>query len=287
MKGYGLDGLEKKVPHDKTKPDPFTMTRKEESMAKSGSIPKLLPSDAHLSFKPDVDYRKSLNNFYKAKSAAELNKSKVSTTKKAEGIKEMNFKDSMMKEKKILLEQKKEAKKKERYENIKAEFQDKMKNYREEEDGRIRDHYDRKIDKNGEPLEHITKELLEEKVRKRQMALKHEEEIYKDNIKNMEERVRSRDMLITNYDEKNNKRRTRAKLLLTQYNDMVKNGFANPAKFLTQEELMLIEEERMRNDLLDTRQLMAMKKNKKDRLDKLNGARTLKDDDKREIQRLE
>jgi len=102
----------------------------------------------------------------------------------------------------------------------------------------------------------------------------------------MEERVRSRDMLITNYDEKNNKRRTRAKLLLTQYNDMVKNGFANPAKFLTQEELMLIEEERMRNDLLDTRQLLAMQKNKKDRLKVLNGSR-LKDEDKREIQRLE
>jgi len=102
----------------------------------------------------------------------------------------------------------------------------------------------------------------------------------------MEERVRSRDMLITNYDEKNNKRRTRAKLLLTQYNDMVKNGFANPAKFLTQEELMLIEEERMRNDMLDTRQLIAMQKNKKDRLKVLNGSR-LKDEDKREIQRLE
>jgi len=67
---------------------------------------------------------------------------------------------------------------------------------------------------------------------------------------------------------------------------MVKNGFANPAKFLTQEELMLIEEERMRNDLLDTRQLLAMQKNKKDRLKVLNGSR-LKDEDKREIQRLE
>jgi hypothetical protein len=67
---------------------------------------------------------------------------------------------------------------------------------------------------------------------------------------------------------------------------MVKNGFANPAKFLTQEELMLIEEERMRNDMLDTRQLIAMPKNKKDRLKVLNGSR-LKDEDKREIQRLE
>lgn len=67
---------------------------------------------------------------------------------------------------------------------------------------------------------------------------------------------------------------------------MVKNGFANPAKFLTQEELMLIEEERMRNDMLDTRQLIAMQKNKKDRLKVLNGSR-LKDEDKREIQRLE
>lgn len=63
VNGYEIDGYANKVPHEKTKPDPFTMTRKEESMAKSGSIPKLMPSDAHLKFKPEVDYRKSLNNF--------------------------------------------------------------------------------------------------------------------------------------------------------------------------------------------------------------------------------
>lgn len=57
-----------------------------------------------------------------------MNKSKVSTTKKAEGIKELNFKESMIKEKKLLAEQKKEAKKKERYEQLKSEFQEKMKN---------------------------------------------------------------------------------------------------------------------------------------------------------------
>jgi len=74
---------------------------------------------------------------------------------------------------------------------------------------------------------------------------------------------------------------------LNQYNDMVKNGFANPAKFLTQEELMLIEEERMRNDMLDIRQLKALQKNKKDRLEQLHGSRTLKDEEKREIQRIE
>jgi len=57
-----------------------------------------------------------------------LNKSKVSTTKKAEGIKELNFKETMLKEKQLLAEQKKDAKKKERYEQLKTEFQDKMKN---------------------------------------------------------------------------------------------------------------------------------------------------------------
>lgn len=77
VNGYGLDGPENLIPHEKTKPDPFTMTRKEESMAKSGKIPNILnSSSSHLTFKPAVDYRKSLNSFYKAKSTAELNKSK-------------------------------------------------------------------------------------------------------------------------------------------------------------------------------------------------------------------
>jgi len=75
--------------------------------------------------------------------------------------------------------------------------------------------------------------------------------------------------------------------LLSQYNDMVKNGFANPSKFLTQEELMLIEEEKLRQNLLDNKSLRALQKNKKDRHEKLLQSRTLKDDDKREIKRLE
>jgi hypothetical protein len=68
---------------------------------------------------------------------------------------------------------------------------------------------------------------------------------------------------------------------------MVKNGFANPSKFLTQEELMLIEEEKLRQNLLDNKSLRALQKNKKDRHEKLLQSRTLKDDDKREIKRLE
>lgn len=75
--------------------------------------------------------------------------------------------------------------------------------------------------------------------------------------------------------------------MLSQYNDMVKNGFANPSKFLTQEELMLIEEEKLRKNLLDNKSLRALQKNKKDRHEKLLQSRTLKDDDKREIKRLE
>jgi len=41
---------------------------------------------------------------------------------------------------------------------------------------------------------------------------------------------------------------------------MVKNGFANPSKFLTQEELMLIEEEKLRQNLLDNKSLRALQK---------------------------
>lgn len=68
---------------------------------------------------------------------------------------------------------------------------------------------------------------------------------------------------------------------------MLKNGFANPSKFLTAEELMLIEEERLRQNLLSDKQMRALQKNKRDRLTKLQGGRTLKDADRAEIQRLE
>jgi len=103
-------------------------------------VPKFLPTDASLTFKSDVNYKKSLHSFYKAKSECERNKSVVSTTKKAEAIKEMNFKEFAKKEQEKLKEEKEKAKKKERYESLKAEFQEKMKNYREEEESRIKDH---------------------------------------------------------------------------------------------------------------------------------------------------
>jgi hypothetical protein len=55
-----------------------------------------------------------LNSFYKAKNECERNKSVVSTTKKAEGIREMNFKEFAKKEQLKLKEDKEKAKKKER-----------------------------------------------------------------------------------------------------------------------------------------------------------------------------
>jgi hypothetical protein len=113
---------ENKAAYEKTKPEPFTMTKKEEmakrEMAKSMSmgtyVPKLLPTDASLTFKSDVDYKKSLHSFHKAKNECERNKSVVSTTKKAEAIKEMNFKEFAKKEQEKLKEEKEKAKKKER-----------------------------------------------------------------------------------------------------------------------------------------------------------------------------
>jgi len=68
---------------------------------------------------------------------------------------------------------------------------------------------------------------------------------------------------------------------------MLKNGFANPSKFLSKEELMLIEEERLRQNLLDKNQLLALQKAKEDRLSKLQTGRTLNDEERRELQRLE
>jgi len=68
---------------------------------------------------------------------------------------------------------------------------------------------------------------------------------------------------------------------------MIKNGFANPSKFLSKEELMLIEEEKLRQNLLDKNQLLALQKAKEDRMAKLQNNRSQTDEDRREMQRLE
>jgi len=68
---------------------------------------------------------------------------------------------------------------------------------------------------------------------------------------------------------------------------MIKNGFSNPSKFLSKEELMMIEEERLRTNLLDTNQLLALQKAKEGRLSKLQTGRNLNDEERREVQRLE
>lgn len=153
-----------------------------------------------------------------------------------------------------------------------------MKNYQEEEESKIRE-------KRGESL--ITNEKTFEKVRHTKMDTKMFEDEYKQTLKEIDNRVKSRDLLISNQDEKNQKRRTRAKLLLNQYEDMLKNGFSNPARFLTKEELILIEEERLRMNLIDKEQIRSMEKSKRDQLERLQGNRTKNDYDQREIQRLE
>jgi len=68
---------------------------------------------------------------------------------------------------------------------------------------------------------------------------------------------------------------------------MIKNGFANPSKFLSKEELMMIEEERLRTNLLDKNQLLSLQKAKEGRLSKLQTGRNLNDEERREVQRLE
>lgn len=50
---------------------------------------------------------------------------------------------------------------------------------------------------------------------------------------------------------------------------------------------MLIEEERLRQNLLDKNQLLTLEKAKRDRLNKLQNTRTVTDEENREIQRLE
>lgn len=69
----------------------------------------------------------------------------------------------------------------------------------------------------GENL--ITVEKIKDVVRQKKMNTSIEEEEYYHQLNEINERVRSRDLLITNYDEKQQKRRTKARLLLRQYND--------------------------------------------------------------------
>jgi len=106
-------------------------------------------------------------------------------------------------------------------------------------------------------------------------------------LKEINEKVGARDLLICNYDERNQKRKTRARLLLQQYKDMVKNGFVNPSKFLTKEELILIEEEKLRQNLCSEKELRALKKNKEKSLNSLKESRTKTDEESREMLRLE
>jgi len=68
---------------------------------------------------------------------------------------------------------------------------------------------------------------------------------------------------------------------------MLKNGFKHPERFLSKEELILVEEERLRQNMLDKNQLLSLEKSKQDRLENLSNMRTQTDEDRREIQRLE
>lgn len=74
---------------------------------------------------------------------------------------------------------------------------------------------------------------------------------------------------------------------MQQYDDMIKNGFVNPSKFLNKEELMLIEEERLRQNLLQKNQLIALEKSKKNRFAELDNCRSLTDAEKNEMRMIE
>jgi len=68
---------------------------------------------------------------------------------------------------------------------------------------------------------------------------------------------------------------------------MEKNGFSDPSKYLTKEELILVEEEKLRKKEYDGSQLETIKKSKQNRLHKLQNQRVISNEDKREISRLE
>lgn len=89
---------------------------------------------------------KSIQNFRKAKEMADSRKESVTMTKKFESIREYNLKEMAKREKKELDAQKEEAMRKEKYQSLKEQFQDRMKNFREQEESRILDHFNAKAE---------------------------------------------------------------------------------------------------------------------------------------------
>lgn len=66
----------------------------------------------------------------------------------------------------------------------------------------------------GESL--ITVDRIKDIVKQKKLNTRIEEEEWRQQLRDIHARVASRDLLIANYDEKNAKRQTRAKLLLEQ-----------------------------------------------------------------------
>lgn len=65
---------------------------------------------------------------------------------------------------------------------------------------------------------------------------------------------------------------------------MLANKFVNPSKFMSKEEMMLIEEERLRQNLVHGDQLLAMKKSKERELNELQSkGGMMSERDRREI----
>lgn len=79
--------------------------------------------------------------------------------------------------------------KQERYNELKTDFVQKMKNYRAEEESKIRE-------KMGDSL--ITVDRIKDLVKQKKLDTKIEEDEYKQQLREIEDRVRSRDLLISN-----------------------------------------------------------------------------------------
>jgi len=145
---------------EKVVPNPFTMTKREEEFKQStlNMSQKLQPSDAKHKYKPNVDWQRSMSNFEAAKRQGEH--MTVGTTSKAEAIRDMNLRIAKQKEEAELKQQKLEHQKRERYNHLKTEFQDKMRAFREEEESKIKERM-------GDSL--ITVDGLKDRVRQKQM----------------------------------------------------------------------------------------------------------------------
>jgi len=165
----------KKAVHEKVIPVEFNVTKRDKSKTGNKNI-KLNESTNDINDRLNrshtmKNFEKSLNSFNKAK--AEGEKVSYKSTKKMEDIKNLRMKEKMDKEKELNEEKLKQEIREKKYQERKNEFKEKMRNYRMEEEEKIKNFFSQ------ENKELITVETINENVKKKKIGIMEDEDTYK------------------------------------------------------------------------------------------------------------